>query len=352
MTNPNDALGTPSAYNGRTSVNGYNTVANSYTAGVLLGFKIKPDGANRSIQIGGDTGIQDIAIAANNENRKSQIINRNDLPAILPIAEAHPTMARISSIVAYIAENPHGDGETQDNPTACGLLEVQGVPATNPVAPTAAEIKAAVIADGGGTNPYIVELGKLRVGAGATQFETADVTNGDHARPNIRGWSTLATFTGSTASAYEAFKINVGECTKLRLTANAVVSASAHLRLVAPTSTGTLNVMTYGYTSAGTPGLFFEKTSVTSTTPSERTIANPMTKGTISWASHCSFETMFARNSTTTKQYNAITKSVAENATTQTGCMYINNNNEATTEFTFGLVGAGSASWTLEGYQD
>lgn len=79
--------------------------------------------------------------------------------------------ARVDSIVAYIDLSVVSSAEN-DNPGALKFYDVQGTPAGTPVAPTDAEIQAAI----GAGNPWVL-LANVAVSSGFTQIITANITD-------------------------------------------------------------------------------------------------------------------------------------------------------------------------------
>jgi hypothetical protein len=96
MTNPNDAIGTPAAYDGRGSVNGYGDGLGILTGrGVISGWNCRPK-SGMTVQIGGQSAIRDIALAEDNANNRVTINNRSAAPVELTISAAPSTNNRIA----------------------------------------------------------------------------------------------------------------------------------------------------------------------------------------------------------------------------------------------------------------
>lgn len=153
MTNPNNAIGTPSGYGGRTSVLGYNAIAQGYARGVLSGFKSSiPSGT--TIIIGGSATEKDVAIAQNSYGEKAFILNTSN--ASISISLPNPSSTtQYASIVAYISSDAPTSSAVLDNTNACGIIAVVG---TGSAFPTESQIRTAIASDGGDSllSPYVV----------------------------------------------------------------------------------------------------------------------------------------------------------------------------------------------------
>ena len=178
MTNPDNAIGTNGAYNGRTSPNALNDCLSTYTTGVMSGWTFTPK-SGMTIQCGGTPGTRDVAIAEDNNGNKITINNRSGAPVPITIEAAPSTNSRIDAIVLYVDNPATGDGSTTDNPTACGIIAVKGTVAANPTVPDEAAIRAAITIDGatGGT-AYYVKIGEVTVGTGVTTIGSGAITEG------------------------------------------------------------------------------------------------------------------------------------------------------------------------------
>ena len=175
MTNPNNAIGTNGAYGGRTSVNAFNDNLAIYQGrGILSGFAVSPN-VGMSVAIGGDGTTRDVAIAEDNIGNKTTINNISESPVVLNIAGAPASNSRIDAIVAYVDNPAQGIATETDNPSACGLIDVQGTVSATPTRPTDADIRAAITADGAsGSNAYYVVLAYCSILNGMT-----DITSGN-----------------------------------------------------------------------------------------------------------------------------------------------------------------------------
>lgn len=202
MTNPNNAIGTNGAYGGRTSVNAFNdNLAIYLSRGVLSGFVVSPN-TGMSVAIGGDLTTRDVAIAEDNIGNKTTIDNISGSPVVLNIAGAPASNSRIDAIVAYV-DNPAQSSATEtDNPSACGLLDVQGAVSASPSQPDENAIRTAITTDGAsGSTAYYVVLGYITVANGTTDItsEMIDQANKTSIGDNLVGSNAVAN--GAISSA-------------------------------------------------------------------------------------------------------------------------------------------------------
>lgn len=154
MTNPNNAIGTPSGYGGRTSVLAYNSLAQGYARGVLSGFEATADTTNMAVNLGGSAIVKDVAIAQNSYGEKAIVLNTTSSAVAVSLPSPSST-EQWASIVAYIASNTPTSSAILDNTNACGIIAVVG---TGSAFPTEAQIRTAIASDGGDslTSPYVV----------------------------------------------------------------------------------------------------------------------------------------------------------------------------------------------------
>lgn len=151
MTNPNNAIGTPSGYGGRTSVLAYNALAQGYTAGVVSGFGATA-GTN-AVLLGGSTTEKDVAIAQNSYGEKAIIVNTTS--STISVSLPSPTSTtKYASIIAYVSSNAPVSSAVLDNTNACGIIAVVGTGANFP---TETQIRSAIASDGGDSllSPYV-----------------------------------------------------------------------------------------------------------------------------------------------------------------------------------------------------
>lgn len=178
MTNPNNAIGTNGAFDGRTSPNALNDITAAFTSGIVSGWICAPK-AGMTVQLGGSASVRDVAIAEDNANNKLTINNRSGAPVEVTLDGAPSTNNRIDAIVAYVDNPSTGDGTTTDNPSACGIIAVKGTVAASPSAPSDAQIRAAITTDGatGGVAYYVV-LATILVGTNVTTIGSGVITQG------------------------------------------------------------------------------------------------------------------------------------------------------------------------------
>lgn len=182
MTNPNNAIGTNGAFDGRTSPNALNDIAAAFTKGIVSGWNCAPK-TGMTIQLGGSASVRDVALAENNAGDKLTIDNRSGAPVEVTLAGAPATNNRVDAIVAYVDNPSTGDGTTTDNPSPCGIIAVSGTVAANPTAPTDAQIRSAITTDGatGGVAYYVV-LATVLVGTNVTTIGSGVITQGTAAQ--------------------------------------------------------------------------------------------------------------------------------------------------------------------------
>lgn len=182
MTNPNNAVGTNGAYNGRTSVNAFNDIMGAFTKGVVSGWNCTPK-SGMTVSVGGDGSTRDVAIAEDNAGNKTSINNISGQPIDVTIPAAPATGNRIDLIVAYVENPPQGDPAQVDNFQACGLITVSGTAASTPTAPNDTTIRNAITSDGAtGATAYYVEVARVRVGTGVTTIGSGVITQGAKAQ--------------------------------------------------------------------------------------------------------------------------------------------------------------------------
>ena len=182
MTNPNNAVGTNGAYNGRTSVNAFNDIMGAFTKGVVSGWNCTPK-SGMTVSVGGDGSTRDVAIAEDNAGNKTSINNISGQPIDVTIPAAPATGNRIDLIVAYVENPPQGDPAQVDNFQACGLITVSGTAASVPTAPNDTTIRNAITTDGAtGATAYYVEVARVRVGTGVTTIGSGVITQGAKAQ--------------------------------------------------------------------------------------------------------------------------------------------------------------------------
>lgn len=185
MTNPNDAVGTPAAYDGRSSVKSFNDTTGAFTRGIISGWECSPK-SGMIVQIGGDGTNRDIAVAEDNAGNRTTIDNISESPIDITISGAPATGNRIDLIVAYVDSNPQGDGSTPDNPDAVGLITVSGTVSSTPTEPDDTAIRTAITSDGAtGASAYYVVLASIYVGTGITTIGSGAIMQGTASQVGI-----------------------------------------------------------------------------------------------------------------------------------------------------------------------
>ena len=245
MTNPNNAIGTNGAFDGRTSPNALNDITAAFTKGIVSGWNCAPK-TGMTVQLGGSASTRDVALAENNAGDKLTINNRSGAPVEVTLAGAPATNNRVDAIVAYVDNPSTGDGETTDNPTACGIIAVSGTVAANPVAPTDAQIRSAITTDGatGGVAYYVI-LATILVGTNVTTIGSGVITQGAASQ------SLAALADGSITSnqladgAVTSDKVDFGTLVK-----SGVWTTTASLPATASSTSTTINLSEFGFASA------------------------------------------------------------------------------------------------------
>lgn len=176
MTNPDNALGTNGAFGGRTSVNAFNDVLATFDgAGIVSGFVVEPD-SGMTVAVGGDGTTRDVAVAEDPFGNRTTVDNISGDPISVTISTASTTSARIDSIVAYVNSPAQASDESVDNPTACGIIAVDG---TSGGAPLDSAIRTAITADGGtGSTAYYVVIANVSVPANTTTITSGLISAG------------------------------------------------------------------------------------------------------------------------------------------------------------------------------
>lgn len=196
MTNPNDAIGTNSGFNGRTTPQAFNDLTAAFSRGIVSGWACSPK-AGMVVQLGGNGTARDVAIAEDNAGNRTTINNRLASPVEVTIGGAPASNNRIDAIVAYAENNIQGAGATSvDFPDGVGLIVVEGTTAATPTAPNETAIRAAITADGAsGTDAYYVVLATILVGTSVTTIGSGVITQG------TKSSSTLGIPDGSITAA-------------------------------------------------------------------------------------------------------------------------------------------------------
>lgn len=196
MTNPNNAVGTPAAFSGRTSVKAYNALVDDYSPGIIRGWSCSPV-TGFTVAVGGVAGYPDVAAAEDSNRRMTLVTNISEAPIEVTLASAPTTYPRIDAVVAYVEPTPTGDGSTQDNPGACGIIPVAGTAAATPDDPTDAQIRAAITTDGGsGTDAYYVVLARIERTVGQTSIASGNILKTRVSKPECASFTRLTGLSG------------------------------------------------------------------------------------------------------------------------------------------------------------
>lgn len=210
MTNPDNAIGTNAAYDGRTSVNAFNDDLASYSAGILSGWACVPN-TGLTVSLGGGSD-RDVAIAEDNNGNKTTINNISGSAVDVTMPAAPASNTRIDLVVAYVDNPPQGNSTTADNPDACGIIPVSGTPSAIPVAPNDGAIRTAITADGAsGATAYYVVLANITIANGTTDLTSDDIQAGDSAGigPNNIDFTTTTVAATVSRESGESFTNNV-----------------------------------------------------------------------------------------------------------------------------------------------
>lgn len=201
MTNPDNALGTNGAFGGRTSVNAFNDVLATFaSAGIVSGFAVEPD-SGMTVAVGGSGTVRDVAVAEDPFGNRTTVDNISGDPIPVTISTASTTSARIDSIVAYVNSPANASDTSVDNPTACGIIAVNG---TSGGAPLDAAIRTAITTDGGtGSTAYYVVIANVSVPQNTTTITSGMITAGTNVNldENKAGTAVATTTTNGLMSA-------------------------------------------------------------------------------------------------------------------------------------------------------
>ena len=164
MANPNNAVGTNGAFGGRTSVNAFNDVLATFTGrGVIQGWAVTPS-TGLKVNVGGQSGIRDVAIAEDNNGNRTTIDNISQAPIEITMPSAPSTGSRIDLIVGYVENPPQGSSTVIDNPAPTGIITVSGSSSSSPSAPTDSAIRTALTNAGiNGATAYYAVLGSITI---------------------------------------------------------------------------------------------------------------------------------------------------------------------------------------------
>lgn len=222
MTNPNNIVGTNAGFNGRSTPNAINDALQIFSGqGIVYGWATVPK-TGMTVQVGGQSGYRDVAIAEDNAGNRTTINNRTATPVEITLSGAPATGNRYDSIIAYVNNPQDGTGaDDVDFPSQVGVLVVSGTAAANPTKPTTANIRTAITADGGnGTTAYFVKLADVYVGQGVTTIGSGVITANQAGLQ--AGFVDAAALAGSIISTN---KIQNSAVTSAKIASNAITTA-------------------------------------------------------------------------------------------------------------------------------
>lgn len=191
--NPNNALGTPNKYGGRTSVEGFSDgIAQHFSGGVVSGFEVKANSpAAMSVLIGGQTDddgnlIKDvISMASDSTDDRFIVFNKSNASIGATIPTAPTANSRIDAVVVYRDQTTSGDNDTTDNPGSVGVVVVSGSSAASPVNPTEAQIRDKLP---NGTTALYEVLAYVTVASGVTAISDSNIADArNFSRPDSPG---------------------------------------------------------------------------------------------------------------------------------------------------------------------
>ena len=178
MTNPSNIVRLHSRNGGRASVYEANASYQVYDNGLLKGNGVVP-ATGLNITVGGSTSKPDVVIAKNPAGYKIAL----DLVGTATLTLSVPASKfKIVAIVAYtddLSEESEEDNVT-GNPATCGLIAVDGEVAPMPEAPTDAQIRAAITADGAtGSQAVYSVIALIELASSTTDITSSLIENQD-----------------------------------------------------------------------------------------------------------------------------------------------------------------------------
>lgn len=185
MTNPNNIIRVRARNGGRASVYEANGWAQTFSTGLLEGNGvIQNTSADLHVLVGGQASKPDVLIAENPAGYKIalDIVGQQAITITTPASNS-----RISAIVAYTDDlSLSTDQDTvTGSPASCGLIVVNGTAASSPVAPTDAQIRTAITADGAtGSQAAYCVIATITVSSATTTI-TDSIININRATINV-----------------------------------------------------------------------------------------------------------------------------------------------------------------------
>lgn len=178
MTNPGNMVRVRARRGGRTSVYEANAIAQAFNKGILAGTGVVQNTtANMNVLVGGTPTNPTVVLAATPTGYKVvlDLVSQQSVTITKPAANS-----RISQIIAYTNDVAAATDEsgTTGSPSTCGLIVVNGSASSSPGAPTDAEIRAAITADGGtGAQAAYAVLASVTVASTTVAISNSMISN-------------------------------------------------------------------------------------------------------------------------------------------------------------------------------
>ena len=178
MTNPGNMVRVRARRGGRTSVYEANAIAQAFNKGILAGTGVVQNTtANMNVLVGGAPTNPTVVLAATPTGYKVvlDLVSQQSVTITKPAANS-----RISQIIAYTNDVAAATDEsgTTGSPSTCGLIVVNGSASSRPGAPTDAEIRAAITADGGtGAQAAYAVLASVTVTSASAAISNSMISN-------------------------------------------------------------------------------------------------------------------------------------------------------------------------------
>ena len=178
--NPNNLLG-QSNPNGTVGVSlGIDPAGanEAFSAGATSGFYVTPTSpAGMSVQVGGAVGVIDSALVRSASGITFPVGNVTGTPITLTVPAAPSTNSRIDSVVLYVDTSV--TATATDGANAVGIEIVSGTSASTPVAPTEAQIRAAI--QNGASIAYCV-IADITVSSSTSTIAASNISQANRAQ--------------------------------------------------------------------------------------------------------------------------------------------------------------------------
>ena len=175
--NGNTQFGTASP-NGQVNTDGWldQSVASSYSAGILSGFAVAPQSTNGfGLNVGGTAGTNDVAVAVNSNGDRDTLGGHSALSYVvtLPGAPGTSGQSQVYSIVAY--KDTTVTSAVQNGVDSVGVTYVAGTAATtgSQAAPTDSQIRAAIA---NGSTMFYAVVANVTLAYGATSISAGNIS--------------------------------------------------------------------------------------------------------------------------------------------------------------------------------